>query len=231
MSTPLWNKKLKCPFCGGEFETTRLRSSAVRVKEKQSDFGCVFEAENPYFYAITACPHCSVAARNEEFEKINASYEPKLIEVSKKLRQMKDKPDVFQTGELSPEQAIRRHELAIAMHKYRGHAEAGELAGLWMHVAWIRRLQGDAEKERSALAAAEAAYLEFFEKGSKFPERLGEPGILYMIGEIQRRTGRLREARASFSRALYSKELASYPTVEGLLREGMLIAKEETDKA
>ena len=38
MSSALWNKKLSCPFCNGEFETTRLRASAIRVIEKHSAF-------------------------------------------------------------------------------------------------------------------------------------------------------------------------------------------------
>src|ERR1051325_4386967 len=133
MSAPLWNKKLSCPFCNFEFETTRLRTSAIRVKEKHSDFGCIYEGASPYLYAITACPRCTVAARNEEFEKFNAAYEPKLMEVSKKLRESPSKPDVFALGELGPEMGVRRHDLAVAMHKFRAHADAGELAGLWLH--------------------------------------------------------------------------------------------------
>jgi uncharacterized protein (DUF2225 family) len=218
---------MSCPFCGGEFETTRLRPSAVRVKEKESDFGCVYEGENPYFYSITACPHCTVAARNEEFEKFMPAYEPRLMEVSKKLKLSSSKPDAFQLGTLASGQAIKRHELAIALHKYRAHSDAGELAGLWMHIVWIARQNGDSAKERQGLEAAALAYEEYYEKGNKLPEKLGEPGILYLIGELNRRLGKPREARNYFSRALASKELASFPNVENMLREGMLTAKEE----
>lgn len=229
MSTALWNKKLTCPFCSQEFETTRLRQSAIRVKEKWSDFGSVYDGPSPYFYAITACPHCMVAARNEEFEKINAGYEPKLMEMSKKLRAAPKKPDIFGLGEASVEVAVKRHELAISCHKLRAHGEAGELAGLWLHVVWIQRSSGHAEAEKKALASAVEAYKEFYEKGGKLPEKLGEPGVLYLVGELLRRQGDVKEARNYFVKALSSKELEAFPNIEALLREQMLVAKDQME--
>jgi len=228
MSSALWNKKLACPFCNTEFETTRLRASAIRVKEKESDFGSVYEGPSPYYYSITACSGCSIAARNEEFEKFNGGYEPKLMEVSRKLKgSLSNKHEAFALGELTAEQAVKRHELAIAMHKFRAHADPGELAGLYMHVAWIYRASGNPAPERKALEAAAAAYEEFYEKGNKLPEKLGEPGILYLIGELMRRTGKVKEGRQFFSRALMSKELGAFPNIEHMLREGMLLAKDQ----
>jgi uncharacterized protein (DUF2225 family) len=228
MSSALWNKKLSCPFCNAEFETTRLRASSIRVKEKHSDFGSVFEGLSPYFYSITACPNCSIAARNEEFEKFNAGYEPKLMEVCKKMSGSGGgRHEAFQLGELSVEQAVKRHELAITMHKFRAHSDAGELAGLYMHVAWIYRSSGNAEGEKKAMSSAATAYQEFYEKGNKLPEKLGEPGILYLIGELNRRIGNVKEGRQYFSRALTSKELGAFPNIENMLREGMLLAKDQ----
>lgn len=227
MSAALWNKKLACPFCNAEFETTRLRASAIRIKEKFTDFGSGFEGISPYFYSITACPSCSIAARNEEFEKFMPGYEPKLMEVSKKLKGKAGNHEAFHVGELTAEQAVKRHELAITMHQFRAHSDAGELAGLYMHIAWIYRSNGNPEPERKALAQAAVAYQEFYEKGNKLPEKLGEPGILYLIGEINRRIGNVKEARSYFSRALTSKELGAFPNIENMLREGMLTAKDQ----
>lgn len=231
MSQPLWNKKLKCPFCNSDFEVTRLRPSALRVREKWSDFAVLYEGQSPYFYAITACPHCLVAARNEEFEKLNPSYEPKLMEFSKKARAQAQKPAIFGLGDATVEVAIKRHELAIACHKLRAHSEAGELAGLLLHLVWIRRINGDAEGERKALGPAIEAYKNFYEKGNKLPEKLGEPGVLYLIGELLRRQGEYREARGYFAKALGSKELEAFPNIDSLVREQMLVAKEQMEQA
>lgn len=227
MSQPLWSKKLKCPFCNGDFETTRVRPSALRVKEKWTDFGVLYEGQSPYFYAITVCSHCLVAARNEEFDKLNPSYEPKLMDLSKRARLQPNKPAIFEAGKATVEQAIKRHELAIACHKLRAHSEAGELAGLLIHIVWIHRVSGNAEGEKRALAPAIEAYKRFFEKGNKLPEKLGEPGVLYLIGELLRRNGDYREARNYFAKALSSKELDAFPNVESLIREQMLVAKEQ----
>jgi uncharacterized protein (DUF2225 family) len=231
MSTALWNKKLTCPFCSKEFETTRMRASAIRVKEKWTDFGSLYEGISPTLYSITACPHCMVALRNEEFEKINAGYEPKLMEFSKRARlQAGAKAELFALGELSVEQAVKRHELAISCQKMRAHSEAGELAGLYLHIVWMYRSNGNPEGERKALIPALETYKEFYEKGSKLPEKLGEPGVLYLIGELHRRAGDFREARNYFGKALSSKELEAFPSIENMVREQMLVAKEQQEQ-
>jgi|SRR5665213_3833282 len=227
MSTPLWNKKLACPFCGHEFETRRVRQGALRVKEKWTDFGSLFEGVCPYYYSITACPRCFVAARNEEFEKIKPGYEPKLMDFSKRARLQAAKPELSPAfeGEFTVELAVKRHELAIACHKLRAHSEPGELAGLWLHVVWMWRLNGRAPEEQKALEQAFIAYQVFFEKGDKLPEKLGEPGVVYLLGELSRRLGRFREAREYYSKVLSMKTLSDYPNVEILVREQMLVVK------
>jgi uncharacterized protein (DUF2225 family) len=232
MSTALWTKKMTCPFCSKEFETTRLRASAIRVKEKWTDFGSLYEGPSPTVYSITACPHCMVAARNEEFERFNGGYEPKLMEFSKRARvNAAAKAELFALGELSVEQSVKRHELAIACHRMRAHSEAGELAGLYLHIVWMYRSNGNPESERKYLQPAMEAYKEFYEKGSKLPEKLGEPGVVYLVGELYRRMGNYREARVYFAKALASKELEAFPNIESLLREQMLVAKEQMEAA
>src|SRR6185369_2521537 len=153
MSTPLWNKKLKCPFCGGEFETTRLRSSVIKIKEKESDFGNVYEGECPYFYAITACPHCTFAAQNKDFDSIRAHSEPKVMKASRQIKESnKKKPDIFGLGSSTPEVAIKRHELAIAFMRLRVYGDLGIMAVLHLHLVWIFRLMKDHAREQAALA-------------------------------------------------------------------------------
>jgi len=227
----LWNKKLRCPFCDHEFETTRLRASAVKVKEKESDFGSVFDGLCGYFYAVTACPQCLFAARNEDFESVRPEYEHKLMELCKKtVAAKRPKPDIFGLGEMSAEVAIKRHELALAFMKLRSHVDLGEIAGLTMHLAWISRLIGDKDREAAAMEQALKAYEEYFEKGGKLPEKLGEPGVLYLIGELHMRLGRPRNARRNFERALASKEIKSFPNIEGITRDRMLTAKTEMER-
>ncbi len=230
MSTPLWNKKTKCPFCRAEFETTRMRASVIKIKEKETDFGNIYEDECAYLYAITACPNCTYAARNEEFEKVRVEYEPKIMEATKKIRSSgKKKPDIFQLGSSTPAVAAVRHELAIAFLKRRNFLDRGAMAGLCMHLVWIYRLAKDREKEMAAMAEAAKAYQDFHENGGDLPEKLGEPGILYLIGELNRRRGLFKEARRFFERALASRDIRNYPRIANMIRDMMLIAKRQME--
>lgn len=226
MSTPLWNKKVKCPFCGTEFETTRMRSSVIKVKEKMTDFGNIYDGECAYLYAVTVCPECTFAAINKEFDTIRADYEPKVLEATKKIHQSNvKKPDIFKTGHSTPEMAAKRHELAIAFTRMRRYSDIGTLAGLCMHLVWIYRLAENHEKEKAAMAEALKAYKDFHEKGGDLPDKIGEPGILYLIGELHRRLGDYKEARRYYERALASRDIKSYPAIANMVRDMMLVAK------
>jgi uncharacterized protein (DUF2225 family) len=226
----LWDKKLKCPFCGTEFETTRMRTSAMKVKSKDTDFGAVYENECPYMYAITVCPFCLYAARNDDFEKVLVQYEPKMMEASQRMRKVLRKPDIFAVGTLTPETAIRRHEYAIEFSKLKNHPDLAEQAGLRLQMVWIWRLAGNADQEKEAVQEALKAYEDLYAKGSKLPEKLGEPGVLYLAGELNRRLGRLQEARQCFERALASKEIRLHPNVADMTRDMILNVKTELEK-
>ncbi len=228
MSNPLWNKKLKCPFCAGEFETTRMRSSAIKIKEKQSDFGSVYDGECPYLYAITACPFCTFASTNKDFDALRAGAEPKIMEASKKIRLLNaKKPEIFGLGPSTVEVAVKRHELAIAFSKIRAYQEAVIVPSLYLHLVWLYRMAGNKHKEMAAMAEAAKAYEEFLHKGSEMPENLGEPGILYLIGELYRRRDLFKESRRFYERALASREIRSFPRIAEMTRDMMMDAKEK----
>ncbi len=232
MSTPLWNKKLKCPFCAFEFETTRLRSSVIKIKEKQTDFGNIYDGECAYLYAVTVCPQCTFAALNKDFDTIRAGAEPMIMEVSRQIRQSaKKKPDIFALGSSTPEVAIKRHEMAITFMKIRKYGDLSTLAGLCLHLVWIYRMMKDYENEKKALAQAAKAYEEYFDKGNRLPENLGEPGVLYLIGELYRRQGLYKEARRYYEKSLASKEIRAFPRIAEMTRDMMFAAKQQMDMA
>lgn len=227
----LFNYKIKCPFCETNFETTRMRTSAIRVKEQQSDFGNIFEGECPYLYAITVCPTCSFAARNSDFEKIRVTSEAKIMAASKQLRQStKPKPDIFNLGPSTPEVAVKRFELAIAFYKMRYVVEMGVLANMYLHLVWLWRMAGNKEKEQLAIAQAAQIYEEYLAKAYTLPESLGEPGIIYLIGELYRLQGKLKEARRLFESGLGSKELRDYPKIADMIRDKIAEIKADMEK-
>jgi uncharacterized protein (DUF2225 family) len=232
MSSPLWNKKIKCAFCGTEFETSRMRSSAIRVTEKESDFGSLYEGENPYFYSVTACPGCTFAAFNKDYDVLRFQAEPKILEATKKIRAAGlKKPDIFALGSMTPEAALKRHDLAIAFMKLRVYPNPGVLARLYLEKVWLYRLIKDFEKEKTAMAEAAQAYEDFHQKGNTMPENLGEPGVLYLIGELYRRRGLYKDARRFYEKALASKEIKAFPRIAEMTRDMMLSAKEQMIQA
>jgi len=209
-----------------------MRSTVIKIKEKMTDFGNIYDGECAYLYAVTVCPHCTFAALNKDFDTIRADYEKKVMEATKLIRESgKKKPDIFGLGPSTPEVAIKRHELAIAFTKMRTYSELGTLAGLYMHLVWLQRLRQDMEKEKAAMAEAVKAYIEFHEKGGELPEKLGEPGILYLIGELYRRQGLFKEARNYYGRAVMSKEIKSFPQIGNMARDMMQVAKDQMEKA
>jgi hypothetical protein len=228
----LFNYKIKCPFCGTQFETTRMRQSAIRVKEQESDFGNVYEGECPYLYSVTVCPSCTFAAKNTDFEKIRFQSEAKIMAASKQLRaSTKPKPDIFALGPSTPEVAVKRYELCIAFYKMRYVVELGILANLYLQLVWLYRLMKNQEKEQLALAQAITAYETYLGKAYTLPESLGEPGVIYLIGDMYRRMGKFKEARRMFESGLASKELRDYPKIADMIRDMIQLMKEKLEKA
>jgi tetratricopeptide (TPR) repeat protein len=88
----------------------------------------------------------------------------------------------------------------------------------------------DREKEKAAMADAAKAYQVYHEKGGELPENLGEPGVLYLIGDLHRRLGDYKEARRFYERALATKEIKSFPRIAEMTRDMMHIAKEMMEK-
>lgn len=179
---------------------------------------------------MTVCPQCTFAALNKDFDTIRAGAEPMIMEVSRQIKQSaKKKPDIFALGSSTPEVAIKRHEMAITFMKIRKYGDLGTMAGLCLHLVWIYRLMKDYDNEKKALALAVKAYEEFFDKGNRLPESLGEPGVLYLIGELYRRQGLLVDARRNYEKALASKEIRSFPRIAEMTRDMMFAAKQQME--
>jgi uncharacterized protein (DUF2225 family) len=205
-----------------------MRASTIKVLSKESDFQSVYEGECPLFYSITVCPFCTFAAQNKDFEKIRAAAEPKIAEACKRMKQSEiKKPDIFGLGPSNAKVAIMRHELALAFFKMRAYKDLGIKANLYLHLVWIYRMIGETEREKTALADAAAAYQEFYQQGYKLPEHWGEPGVLYLIGELHRRQGLYKEAFHWFEQGLASKEIRSFPRIAEMIRDMMLTVKEQ----
>ena len=230
MGEPLWLKDVKCPACDFAFKTPRVKPSALKVKSSEPDFHKIYEDVNPLLYAVTACPNCNYAARNDDFEDKTLEYHPEILKLSAAIRESKKNIVFPQVKEIDPDAAVKKHLLAVTFAKQHKPEDPLTIAGLNMHIAWIYREQGNNEKDREYLKAALEYYVKTFEKGTHIPEKIGVPGIMYLAGELNRVLGNYNEAVLWFSRTVKSDQISNFPNIEHLARDAWEKITEEKRK-
>ena len=219
MADPIWLKDVKCKACDNEFKTPRIRITALRVKSGDSDFHKTYEGMRPYLYAVTTCPACNYSGRNEDFDKQELDYYPEIIKLALAIKAAGKNHKFPDTLEQSYEDAVKKHLLAISFYKHYKPENPNTISGLYMHIAWIYREEEDAENEKKYLQHALEYYVKTFEKGVHIPEKIGEPGIMYLIGELNRMLDNDNDAVTWFSRAVQHDLIENFPNIENLARD------------
>ncbi len=230
MTEPIWLKEVKCPACDAVFKTPRVKPSVLKVKSSEPDFHKVYEDINPLLYAVTVCPECNYGARNDEFDDKTLEYHPEILKMARAIKESKKNIDFPQTKETDVETAVKKHLLAIMFAKHYKPEDPLTIAGLYMHLAWMYREQGNNEKDREYLKPALEYYIKTFEKGSHIPEKIGVPGIMYLAGELNRMFGNYNEAVLWFSRAVKYDQISNFPNIEHLARDAWEKITEEKRK-
>lgn len=215
-----------CPVCRFKFQVPWVSSREFHIGQRDGDLRPHYEGEHGLYHAIWVCPRCRYAAYRDSFTKVTG-------EELEQLRKMLD-PD-FRVDPLAVraaaalpdlEEAIARHKLALSAYQVR-KSHASVVAGLYHQLAWLYREAGDEEQEKRYLALALEKYVETFEKGKgKFPAQLGEPGVLYLAGEINRRLGNYREAARWLEKAIRHPEIKQHPLVSELARDRWVEVRE-----
>lgn len=173
-----YKKDLTCKLCGREFSSLLVRKSKQAVIKNDSDFCAYYEGEVPYFYHVYICPACGYAFL-ESFTKKPGD------KMKEKLRPL---PDFFsdKRDALTAQLAFKR---AIECAKMQREDDA-VLASLHLQLGWIFRLIGDEQKELAALREALGHYVAVYESSNL----LDASKVMYLIGELNRRLGNLKEA-------------------------------------
>lgn len=98
-------------------------------------------------------------------------------------------------------------QLALGCYRVRPGSQA-VAARLCHQLAWLYREAGEKEKEEEYLRQALEMYEKVYLKGTKsLTSQLGEPGALYLIGELHYRLGHVREAGRWLARAIQHPQL------------------------
>lgn len=181
--TLLYDKKVKCPVCKQEFSARVVKTSAGRVKSRDSDTCINYEVINPMLYDVWVCPTCGYAALKGEFPKIRSfQINDVLMKISNQWLG-KEYPDIYDENI-----AIERYKLAL-LNAVALKSKDSTKAILCLRIAWIYRSLKNEELEKEFLKKALEGFLLAYEKEDTPIYGLDTYSLIYMIGELYRRTG------------------------------------------
>ncbi|TGE33727.1 DUF2225 domain-containing protein [Desulfosporosinus sp. Sb-LF] len=220
---PFYEKKLTCIFCGKPFTTLRVRSRFSIPHQIDTDFCPYYRVGNynPHFYYVNVCPECGFAF-SEEFSDQFPRGSKEVIHAQ--ITKQWIKRNFGQVRDI--QQALESYKLAVLAASIKKEKNA-ILAGLCLRLAWLYRIENNAEQEKRfmglALNAYEASYVHSDFAGTS----MSELNVLFMIGELSRRLGQYQKAVLYFSKIIQHKDAKDNQNIVNRAREQWSVAKEE----
>src|SRR5665647_721700 len=222
----LYSKKVTCPVCDHTFSVSTVKSSANRITKKDSDFFIRYSLINPYFYDVWVCNSCGYSAmkadfntlRSIEIEQVQKSISPKWHE--------RTYPEIYNVHI-----AIERYKLSL-LNYIIINAKPSKKAINCIKLAWMYRLIDTTDAKEmelkflnQALEGLSDAYY-----SEPFPiYGMDKYSIMYLIGELNRRTGHAEDSLIWFSNVITTPNVKQ--NLKELARDMKdLIKKEEIKK-
>ena len=217
----LYTKEVTCPVCGRLFKAIAIKSSAIRMVKKDSDFFIRYSSINPYFYDVWVCNSCGYAAMKVDFHTLRSA---EIEAVQKSITPKwhgRMYPEVYNVHI-----AIERYKLSLLSYVIT-NSKSSKKAINCMKLAWMYRLlETDDAKEmelvflNQALEGLNDAYY-----SEDFPiYGMDKYSAMYLIGELNRRLGHSDNSLVWFSNVITTpnvpqklKELAR--DMKDLIRE------------
>lgn len=195
----LYDKKVVCPVCGTEFFARALKTSAYRMKGRESDFYINYDNVNPYFYDVLLCNVCGYAAMKADFEKIRKS-EIELIRQNISQRwNSHEYPSVYNV-----DIAIERYKLSLLNYTVMG-SKASRKAMNCLKLSWMYRLIDDGVNERLFMEQALIGFKDTYFNESLPVYGMDKFAVMYLMGELNRRLGNNEEAIRYFGEVITSR--------------------------
>lgn len=154
------------------------------------------------FYYVKVCPHCGFSF-TEEFSPLFAQGTKEIIleKVSKQWV-----PRDF-GGTRDIQMAIQSYKLASFCGTLKREKHIS-IAGLYMRLAWLYRSLQNEEQETRFMILALNEYMESFTNGDYQGTQVTDIRMLYIIGELSRRTGNVEQAVKYFSKVIEQQKYA-----------------------
>lgn len=189
----LYETTVECPVCGKSFKEKAVKKEGYRMQTKDSDFFIRYQFINPYFYDVWICSNCGYTSMKADFFQIRAHHKILILKNITTKWQRKVYPEV-----LDIDIAIERYKLAL-LNSVVISGKSSQKAYICLKTAWMYRLKGDTSNEeiflRKALEGFNDAYF-----NEEFPiYQMNRFAVMYLIGELYRRTGNNEEALLWFS--------------------------------
>ncbi|UII55401.1 DUF2225 domain-containing protein [Cytobacillus spongiae] len=220
---PLYDKSCKCMICNKSFTTQKMRTRFVKVLDYDTDFRPIYKdpSLNPTFYHINVCEHCGFSF-SDDFtpyfppgtkeiitDKICTNWVPHSFGLERNGK------DAIKTYKLSAYCATLKNEKHIT------------IAGMYMRLAWIYRELENMEQEQRFLKLALYEYLESYTADDFQGTQVSIDRLLYLIGEISRRTSNTEQAVKYFSKVIERQSRSLEPKIIEMARERWYDIREE----
>ncbi|MFZ5965607.1 MAG: DUF2225 domain-containing protein [Bacillota bacterium] len=220
MVEALYDKEIKCPVCNNYFHTKKVRTSALRIDKRDTDFCVYYSSENPIFYGVYVCPMCGYSALESAFHELTAAGK-KLI-----MSSISSKWVQRSYGEKrSAQDAIEAYKLALVNAQVLS-MQKGVIGMICLRLAWLHRYIQDEREETFLRFAAENIEHAFLHENASLGN-MDEVSVLYLLGELNRKLGNYEVSIDYFNKAVGNREIKRKKQLESLAREQWRIAKDE----
>lgn len=223
MNKALYDKEIQCPVCKNLFHTKKMRSSAIRIEKRDTDFCVYYNGENPIFYGVFVCPNCGYAALESVFQEISPSGKKIVLE---KIGTKWTQRDFG--SERDTYKAIEVYKLAL-LNGQLLNQKKGIIGTLCLRLAWLYRYIHE-DRELDFIEHAANCFEEAFRYESLPIGNLDEVSLLYLLGELNRRLKKYDEAIDWFNKAVSNPNIKRKRKLDMLARDQWSLAKEEYKK-
>jgi Uncharacterized protein conserved in bacteria len=217
---PLYLSKVSCSCCDTSFTTSRVRPSFKRPYKTDSDFcGFYKDGINPEYYVVRVCPECGFASTENSTSRLSDKQRSNYWEQIGKQWRQRD-----YSGERTCEQALETYKLALLCAQVINES-ARVTASILHHIAWLYRELNNEEQEIRFMRFALDAYVRVYEtEGAS----LNNARLMYLIGELNRRTGNANDAVRWFSRVVNDKRIVDSAMIKACRDQWQLIRSEHS---
>ncbi|MDP4164106.1 MAG: DUF2225 domain-containing protein [Bacillota bacterium] len=220
---PFYDKNFECLVCKKAFRSKKIRTRFIKVTAFETDFAPVYQSNemNPTLYHIQVCPHCGFTFTEDTFKY----FPPGTIESIQEKVSKRWVPRNF-SERRTINQALQTYKLAIycGILKKEKHIT---LAGMYLRVAWLYRTLQNLDQEQRFMKLALKEYQESYLNDDFRGTQVSEVKLLYLIGELSRRTFQIEQAVKHLSMVIERQRQSVEPKIIEMARDRWQEIREE----